>query len=252
MIDRETLQQQVASFPYWYHRIELPNGVVTPGWAPINARSYMIPDRLDGARVLDVGAWDGYWTFEALRRGAAEVVAIDDFSDFLGQLENADRRAWETFDVCRSAFGYSESRCKRIDMSVYDVSEELLGRFDVVFFFGTLYHLRHPLLALDRLAAVCDRTIFVESAILDDFSPYRGGIGHGYPDGQMVMEFYPEAEYSNNTTNWWTPTLHCLGHMLRAAGFPEVNVWKLTNTPPQQLSHCRGFARGEKASNRTA
>ena len=77
------LEAQVRAFPHWYHRIELPHGVVTPGGHPHSAAAYRVPDRLDGKRVLDVGAWDGFWTFEALKRGAAEAVAIDDFSDFL-------------------------------------------------------------------------------------------------------------------------------------------------------------------------
>lgn len=242
----DELRRRVELSGYWYHRIELPGGVVTPGWAPIHASAYSIPEKLDGMRVLDVGAWDGYWTFEALKRGAREVVAIDDFSDFLGVLENKDRHAWENFDLCREALGYSEEICKRFDMSVYDVTEDKLGRFDVVFFFGVLYHLRYPMLALDKLSAVCDREIYVESAILDDYSPYRGGLGHGYPDDQMVMEFYPGKEYGNNETNWWAPTLRCLAHMVCSSGFTEVKAWKLTTEAPTQLPHCRGFIRGLK------
>lgn len=130
-------------------------------------------------------------------------------------------------------------------MNVYDVAEQDLGRFDIVFFFGTIYHLRHPLLALDRLSAVCDGDIFVESAILDDYSPYRGGLSHGYSGGQMVMEFYPGNQYGNNHTNWWVPTLHCLGHMLAAAGFHDCRGWKLAENPTA-LSYCRGFAHGRK------
>ena len=130
-------------------------------------------------------------------------------------------------------------------MAVYDISPEQFGRFDVVFFFGTLYHLRHPLLALDRLSAVCDLEIYVESAILDDFSPYRGGLGKGYAGGQMVMEFYPDNQYAHNPTNWFVPTLSCLGHMVRAAGFPKAEVWKLIDNP-KHVSWCRGFARGWK------
>ena len=239
----DSLRDRVAQFPFWYHRIELPGGIVTPGWAPLDAASHRVPEDLSGKRVLDVGAWDGYWTFEALRRGAREVVAIDDFSDYLGELKNSDRKAWQTFDLCREAFGYDESRCQRHELNVYDLSEARLGRFDVVFFFGTLYHLRHPLLALDRLAAVCDSEIYVESAILDNFSPYRGGLGHGYPGGQCVMEFYPANEYGGNATNWWVPTLHTLLAMVLAAGFPEAEAWKLTDQPPG-LPYCRGFAKG--------
>lgn len=243
----EAIREKISRFPYWYHKIELPYGIVTPGWAPLSVEAYDIPERLDGKRVLDVGAWDGFWTFEALKRGAAQVVAIDDFSDYLGKLDTKDRRAWENFDTCRDILGYSEWQCPRFDMSVYDVRPELLGNFDVVFFFGTLYHLRHPLLALDRLAAVCRDEIFVESAILDDYSPYKGTVGQGYAGGQVVMEFYPESQYGNNDTNWWVPTLACLGHMVRSAGFSKVQGWKLTDSP-SGLSQCRGFVRGMKCS----
>lgn len=239
------LQQQVDSFPFWYHRVDLPYGITTPGWAPLNRDAYRIPEDLTGKRVLDVGAWDGFWSFEAMRRGAEEVVAIDDFSDYLGKLGNEDRRAWETFDLCRDALGYSKKKCQRKEISVYHVTEAEFGRFDVVFFFGTLYHLRYPLLALDVLSSVCDDQIYVETAICDDFSPYRGGLGQGYPGGQCVMEFYPTTEYGNNITNWWAPSLGCLGSMAIAAGFPNVQVWKLEDHP-SQLPLCRGFARGSK------
>jgi tRNA (mo5U34)-methyltransferase len=148
----------VDAFDYWYHRIELPGGVTTPGWTPIDTDIYGIPERLDGKRVLDVGAWDGYWTFEALKRGATEVVAIDDFSDYLSN--DVKRTAWDTFDLCRESFGFDEAICKRIEMTVYDVTPEDLGMFDVIFCFGTLYHLRYPLLGLDKLSAACKETLF--------------------------------------------------------------------------------------------
>lgn len=241
----DQIKTKVGEAPFWYHRIALPFGITTPGWAPINADVYGIPERLDGKRVLDVGAWDGYWTFEALRRGAEQVVAIDDFSDYLGHLEATDRRAWQNFDLCKEALGYSDLQCPRFDMSVYDLRPELFGMFDVVFFFGTLYHLRHPLLALDRLSAVCRHEIYVESAICDDYSPYRGGIGQGYGGGQMVMEFYPQKQYGNNDSNWWSPTLSCLGYMVRAAGFNDVQGWKLEEIP-KDLPYCRGFIKGSK------
>jgi tRNA (mo5U34)-methyltransferase len=137
------LQARIAAVPFWYHRIELPNGIVTPGWAPISTATYRIPERMDGQRVLDVGAWDGYWTFEAIRRGAAQVVAIDDFSDTLGK-DGLSRTKWETFDLCCEALGYGAERVIRRELSVYDVSAAELGTFDTIFFFGTLYHLRHP------------------------------------------------------------------------------------------------------------
>lgn len=243
----EELRAAVSEKSFWYHRIELPGGVTTPGWAPLDAARYQVPEDLSGLRVLDIGAWDGYWSFEALRRGAASVVAIDDFSDYLGHLSTRDRSAWENFDLCRAAFGYSEEQCSRIEMSVYDLDPAVLGAFDVVFFFGTIYHLRHPLLALDRIASVCSGSLFVESAICDDFSPYRGGLGHGYSNQQMVMEFYPTNQYGSNESNWWAPTLYCLMALASAAGFTEVKGWKLVPNPTE-LPLCRGFLRAKRAA----
>ncbi len=241
----EELQQQIEKFPFWYHKINLPYGITTPGYAPTSRDAYKIPEDLTGKRVLDVGAWDGHWTFEALRRGAKEVIAIDDFSDYLGALKEEDRKAWQTFDFCKEQLGYNDEQCKRVDMSVYDLKPETFGTFDVVFFFGTLYHLRHPLLALDNLAAVCTEEIYVESAILDDFSPYRGGLKHGYNNNDMVMEFYPTKEYGGNDSNWFCPTLQCMVNLVIAAGFKNCEGWKLT-PDPQKLAHCRGYVKGKK------
>ena len=175
----------------WYHRIVLPDGTVTPGWAPIDPAAYPLPENLDGLRVLDVGAWDGYWTFECVQRGASAVVAIDDMSDpieFVSKGRKECARSWETFDLCRNAFGYSADECERVTMSVYDVTPERLGMFDVVLMYGVVYHCRHPLLALERCASVCTQDIRLESAVLDDYSPYQGGAGFGYSGTQMVME----------------------------------------------------------------
>ncbi len=245
MFDKDQLVHKINAIPFWYHKIELPHLITTPGWAPLNPAAYRLPEDFSEQRVLDIGAWDGYWTFEALKRGAREVVAIDDFSDYLGSLEENQRKRWQPFDLCREALGYSEDQCKRYDMSLYDIDPDILRQFDVVFFFGTLYHLRYPLLALDKLSSVCARDIYVESAILDDFSPYRGGLGKGYPGAQMVMEFYPGTQYGNNDTNWWSPSVHCLMALVHAAGFKKVEGWKLADKP-ESLPHCRGFVKGSK------
>ncbi|MBS27614.1 MAG: hypothetical protein CL566_01630 [Alphaproteobacteria bacterium] len=242
-MDKTELESGVAAFPYWYHRIELPHGVTTPGWAPLSADAYRIPDDLTDKRVLDVGAWDGFWSFEALKRGAAQVIAIDDFSDLVGELEADDRKAWETFDFCRSALGFDTDTCQRHEMSIYDLTPETFGSFDVVFCFGVLYHLRWPMYAIDKLAAVCTGDLFIESAIADDFSAYRGA-GKGFGT-EMVMEFYPNDEYGENETNWWAPTLRCMGSMVKAAGFDTVRGWKLAD-PPTRLPECRGFVWGRK------
>lgn len=261
-MDLNELQAKVKAIPYWYHRIELPGGVVTPGWAPIDAERYCIPKDLTGKRVLDIGAWDGYWTWEALRRGAREVVAIDDFSDTLGA--DVPRKGWETFDLCREAFGFTSpavavedsgaavgwcnkigQRVQRVEKSVYTLDPTKGGTFDVVFFFGTIYHLKHPMLALEKIAAVCDGEIYIESAVCDDYSPYRGGLGKGFSHNEVVMEFYPGRQYGNNPGNWWAPTLQCLGGLIGSVGFQAIEAWPLTESP-KTLAECRGFVYGSK------
>lgn len=243
-----SLADRVAALP-WYHRIDLP-GVMTPGAFPIAPRAYRLPARMDGLHVLDVGAGDGYWTFECLKRGAARVLAIDDLSDptnlwidHSGAGRDAPRRDWAQFDLCKEAFGYGNAVCQRRTQSVYDLTPAD-GMFDLICFFGVLYHCRHPLLALDRLRRVSCGDIYVESAILDDFSPYRGGPGHGYPD-QMVMEFYPRDEYGAVHTNWWVPTILTLAHMTTSAGWRYARAWKLSKAP-ESLGLCRGFVRGSQ------
>jgi len=234
----EALQAAVDRFPYWYHAIELPYGVTTPGMLPIDVGHYRIPDRLDGLTVLDCGTWDGFWAFEAVKRGAKRVLAIDNWSDSLGRDKQHPR--FRTFDFARQALGISPAVCDRVRMDVYDADQ--LPMFDIVFAFGLLYHMRHPLLAIERLRTVCRQTMYVETAILDHYSPYRGGFGHGYPGGQHVMEFYHEDQYGGNPTNWWVPTLRCLVQMLVAGGFEAASAWPLTEDVPKQLSMCRGYA----------
>ena len=236
--DKNYIRSLVEAEPFWYHRIELWPGYFTPGWAPIDHSAYRVPDCFDGERVLDVGAWDGYWTFWAGNRGACSVHAIDDFSDQLGL--NVARDQWRTFDIARRAFpGMSATR---LQSSVYSVASKFVVPFDRVFCFGLLYHLRHPLLALDKLRSVMKEgaTIHIESAILDDIkSPYTGK--KHLKDG-CYAEFYPSKEYGNNPTTWWVPTLRCLEGWLVAAGFDQIETWKLTENP-KSLAECRGFAK---------
>lgn len=247
--DTQAIEDRIATVPYWYHRIDVVPGVTTPGIhfsAPPQA--YKVPEDLTGKRVLDVGAWDGLWTFEALRRGASEVVAIEDHSDRSFIEKEPDRQlAWAGFDLLRDILGYDRHQCQRYSVSVYDVGNyrsKDLGTFDVIFFFGTLYHLRYPLLALDVLSSICDGEIYVESFVTNDIGVYQGGLGHGYGGKTLLAEFYPSDELANNPTNWWGPTLPCVLGMMEAAGFKNSQGWTVVNPPT--LSTCRGFAKGDK------
>jgi len=245
----EELQAKVDAFPYWYHRIELPGGVITPGWAPIQMEAYRVPRDLTGKRILDVGAWDGFWAFEALKRGASEVVAIENFSDDLTDDKSRKATGWAQFDLCFEALGLDTERCRREECNLYHITQDTFGMFDIVFFFGTLYHCRYPLLAMDKLANICTEMMLIESAVCDHFSPYQAhkhkethGFGDIYAKDHVIAEFYPGNQYAGQSTNWWVPTLQCIIAMALAAGFPRVNGWELT-PQPDTAATCRAFVR---------
>src|SRR5688500_15284324 len=141
------LQQRVAAHR-WYHSIDLGSGVVTRGTddTPVRLAQLQLPGSLAGQTVLDIGAWDGFFSFECERRGAARVVAADYYS-WHGS-------GWGTkagFTLAREVLG---SKVEDIDIDVMDLAPERVGTFDLVLFLGVLYHLRHPYLALERVSSV--------------------------------------------------------------------------------------------------
>lgn len=267
MTDDE-LKAAIEKIPYFYHKIELRPGITTNGWAPLDPAAYRIPERMDGEKVLDVGAWDGYWTFESLKRGAKHVTAIEDFSDQCGEALNADRsKQWETFDLCADALGYRKEihgwythngeyqkdfdhpRYERCNLSIELQSG---GDFywsnlalDRVFCFGVLYHLRNPLEALQNCFDSLKQggTIHIETAILDNITSVYTGKPHD-PEG-CYAEFYPTNQFGMNASNWWVPTMKCAAAWLQAAGFVDIEQWKLTDTP-KSLAECRGFFKALK------
>jgi tRNA (mo5U34)-methyltransferase len=184
----------------WWHSIDLGNGRVTPGAHKLeelqeNFALFDLPQDLTGKRVLDIGCWDGFYSFEAERRGA-HVVAVD---------------CWrpEKFFIAHQALN---SRVQFHELSVYEVTKERLGSFDIVFFLGVLYHLRHPLLALERVCEVTRGLALIESHVIDNAR------STAYPN----MEFYELDELGGQYDNWWGPNSECLTRMTRAAGFARV------------------------------
>lgn len=240
---KDDLQAAVDAVPYWYHRIELPHGIVTPGWAPLDASAYRIPDDLTGKLVLDVGAWDGYWSIEASRRGAKFVCALENFSDTIGGETNADRQPkWHNLNLCVDALNIGN--VEMIEGDIENVSESDPPRADVIFCFGVLYHLKNPLRALENMRRMCSGTIHIETAILDGCMSAYGG--HGYTGGETCFEFYPGAEYGMNPSNWWVGTLRAWCGLVDAAGFTNIESWKLTDKPTTP-AETRGFIRAEAA-----
>jgi tRNA (mo5U34)-methyltransferase len=190
----------------WYHSFEFPDGTVIDGYMSLAAQKerysrYPISDNLSGKRVLDIGAWDGWFSFEAERHGAA-VTAIDcvEIPTFL----QVHRRLGSKVDY-------------RV-LDFYELPAAGFGKFDVVFFLGVLYHLRHPLLALEIVCGLTTDVAIVESFVIDaeTWKEHRNAI--------PTLEFYETFELGNQYDNWSGLTVACLLAMCRAAGFCRVEL----------------------------
>jgi tRNA (mo5U34)-methyltransferase len=190
----------------WYHQIDLGQGVVTPGSDNTRARIAMIglPDDLSGKSVLDIGAWDGAFSFEAERRGAARVVAVDSFC-WSGE-------GWGTKAGFERARQLLPSKVEDREVEVLDLSPDTVGVFDLVLFLGVLYHMRHPLLALERVASVCREQLILWTQI--DMAHVE----------RPAAAFYPGTELNNDPTNWWGPNPAAVVGMLQVVGFRRVDT----------------------------
>jgi tRNA (mo5U34)-methyltransferase len=215
---RDEKLKRVAS-RQWYHSIEIEPGLVTPGAHSLAELSQVLaylklPARLDGQSVLDIGAWDGFFSFEAERRGARRVVAYDVTpADYFG------------FSTARELLG---SQVEYVQGSVYDLSREVVGTFDVVLFAGVLYHLRYPLLALDRIHDVCEGYLVLESHCLDNCVVLEDGqvTSLARIDPRLtripLYRFYPSNELNGDYSNWFAPNRRAIEDGLRTAGFEPV------------------------------
>jgi tRNA (mo5U34)-methyltransferase len=187
----------------WYHSVKLPDGTIIPGFQTIDTlrnrvAQFPIPADLHGRRVLDIGAWDGWFSFEMERRGA-QVVAVDSTS-------------FEGFRVARDLLA------SRVDYHIADVcrlSPREIGYFDIVLFLGVLYHLKHPMLALEKVCELATGMACVESFVTDDGTE---------PHGKPVLEFYETTELCGQFDNWVGPNVACLLAMCRSAGFASVHL----------------------------
>lgn len=205
--DGGNLGARVAAI-HWFHQIDLGNDVVTPGAdaSALKLQWLHMPMDLRGKTVLDVGAWDGFFAFEAERRGARRVLATDSFV-----WQPGTPGSKEGFLLAREVLG---SRVEDMEVDVMDLDPDVLGTFDLVLCLGVLYHMRDPLMALQRVARVT-----VDQLILETHIDALG-------DPRPMAAFYPGTELNNDATNWWGPNPAAVEGMLRAVGFRDVRmVW---------------------------
>jgi tRNA (mo5U34)-methyltransferase len=202
----------------WYHAIDLPHGVSTPGYVDHRGQVslYGLPEDMRGMRALDVATYDGFWALEMEKRGA-DVTAID-----LESLEQCDyprrfrhharsggevRKTGAAFDLARELLG---SRVERRLMSVYDLSPEAVGTFDVVFLSDLLLHLRDPALAIENVASVTRESGF---AIVAE------------PFNERLEQFEdPISQFGfEQAVGWWQLSAKTLRTMMWAAGFDRID-----------------------------
>jgi tRNA (mo5U34)-methyltransferase len=229
-MNRDELQRRADAIR-WFHTIDLGHGVITRGIDATQQQrlsGLQLPQALSGQSVLDIGAWDGFFSFECERRGATRVLATD-FYSWRGS-------GWGTkagFELARNALS---SNVEDMDIDVMDLSPERVGTFDIVLFLGVLYHLRHPLLALERVASVTRGTLILETVV--DLVGFQ----------RPALAFYPERELNNDPTNWWGPNPAAVSAMLQAVGFHSVT--NVTALPGSVYRAARAVAHQLKGKNR--
>jgi tRNA (mo5U34)-methyltransferase len=193
---------------FWHQRFRLGGDVYTPGQNNMESlmRDARFPDDLMGKSVLDIGTANGAVAFEAERRGARRVVATDLGSQAVFGLD-------ELRDFLQSQVEFRE-------VSVYELASAFDEQFDVVVFWGVLYHLRHPLLGLDNVRALTRELLLLETAVADhELDP-------GFRELPLAR-FYRGAELSGDPSNWFTPTIATVLEWCSSAGLePElVGAW---------------------------
>lgn len=204
------IRERVEAEPYWFQKISLWPDLVTPGWSdPATEKLpyYGLPADMTGMRVLDVGCAEGFFSFEAERCGASEIVSIDSFPDSV-------RR----FNLCRDVF---RSRATPYLCNVYDLSPKTFGTFDLVMFFGVLYHLRHPLLALEKILSVCTGTLLVQTAGREEPGTAAEPLAYFYPRG---ITSGPPEDRQHDPTVFWLPNRECVRAMADHAGFLDIET----------------------------
>lgn len=228
-MNREDLLDGIRRLEPWFHCIELAPGVLTktesvagePADHPRETWDIIkncLPDDLSGKSVLDVGCNAGFYSVEAKRRNAGRVLGVD-----------AMRREIMQADFVRRALGLEiEFR----PLSVYDLSVSSVGRFDVTLALGLIYHLKHLVLGLEKLAQVTKDTLIVETALLPKRSKLIGSASRQeYVVGGLRRPLHTigwienPPEVAESAYNWFLPSLDGAVALLKAVGFREVSVF---------------------------
>jgi tRNA (mo5U34)-methyltransferase len=210
--DIDTAAGLVRSRP-WHHNFEIIPGLRTGGTHdPSNRwRELQLPEDLTGMSVADVGASNGYFSFEAYKRGA-DVDAFD--------IRHKDNSGFGLAQYINGLDGI-----KHHHVNVLNLEESAFGQFDIVLCLGLLYHTSDPYLALKRCATLSRTRLLVESHCYDTFLPpdfARDTLMKYWPD----FKRFPEqgSTLNHDRSNFWSPTSSCLTRMVEDMGFVARRV----------------------------
>ena len=230
--DRDALEGRIRELGPWFHNMTIGGVQTAPDhflgdYPALKWRrfAHAVPADLTGRTVLDIGCNAGFYSLEMKRRGADRVIGIDWDEAYLAQ--------------ARFAADANGAEIEFRQMSVYDVAA-LGEQFDVVLFMGVLYHLRHPLLALDLLYEHVVGDLFVFQSMLRGSAEVTE-VAPDYPFAEQAVFDDPafprmhfiEGKYSGDPTNWWVPNRSAMEAMLRSAGFV------ITDHPEREVFICR-------------
>ena len=215
---------------YWFHSFRFPDGEAIAGVKPIEGleseAALIFPERLDGLSVLDIGAWDGFFSFEAERCGAADVLATDHFS--WSGAGWGDKRG---FDHAHHRLG---SRVRSLDLDIDDHDPAALGRFDMVLLLGVLYHVTDPYGTLRCAAAMCGSHLVLETVV---------ALRH---ETLPAMRLFTDLELDGDPTNYWAPNIPALREMARRFGFTRFEVLPHSLDAPRRPRWTRMLERKDR------
>lgn len=218
------LETRVSQLGPWFHNIHLGNEIQTApnhplGDFPSNFWQFFkhaLPDDLTGQTVLDIGCNGGFYSFELKRRGAQRVLGVDHDPIYLEQARFARQQLG--LDV------------EFVQGDVYDIQRIAGGaRFDYVVFMGVLYHLRHPLYALEQVAPLVRKRMLFQSMergaseVVEYEADYPFSERNVFFDDRFPRMYFIEGAYAGDRTNWWIPNAACTRALLRSVGLTIVD-----------------------------
>jgi tRNA (mo5U34)-methyltransferase len=237
----------------WFHTIDLGNGVKTKGIGVQSTGAEILPD-VKGKTVLDIGAWDGKFSFLAEKGGASAVTALDHYAwgvDFVargaywseciakGVFPDQSRDEtdfWRPELPGRRGFEFAKATLNSaVEPLVTDFATtdlDALGQFDVVLYLGVLYHMKEPLTCLERV-----RSITKEVAVIETEAVHINGLDH-----EALMQFHAGSSLQTDFGNWYVPTIEALHQMCKVAGFSDVRT---VHGPPEALPQKPGGRRAK-------